>query len=114
MEGGIEKVMLKLNPDTLKTLIVDSITGREIIDYKLGLKKGQSITINLQENSGNPYFNVMEPGEEFVAIYNSSIEGNTYEGAADKNGDYTIRVYMMRSAARRNETCKYMIDIALD
>jgi len=36
-----------------------------------------------------------------------------YEGTLPESGAYKIRVYMMRSAARRNEIAKYRLDMTI-
>ena len=56
----------------------------------------------------------MEPGEEYEAIYNGSINGNQYEGVSKKSRAYKARVYLMRSAARRNEIGKLQFEISID
>ena len=91
--------------------VESSITGYETVDYMLNVKQGQSMNISMATGHGATYFNLMEPGEQYEAIYNGSISGNQFEGTAAKSGDYTIRVYMMRSAARRNEKADYRLEM---
>ncbi|MBN3582714.1 hypothetical protein JYB64_10000 [Algoriphagus aestuarii] len=55
----------------------------------------------------------MAPSEEYVAFYNSSIGENSYQGKLEKSGDQRIRVYLMRSVARRNETASYTIEVSI-
>ena len=47
-------------------------------------------------------------------MFNSSMSGNQYEGTLPENGEYKIRVYMMRSAARRNEKANYRLEMIID
>nr|MCU0966938.1 hypothetical protein [Burkholderiaceae bacterium] len=42
-----------------------------------------------------------------------SINGNQFEGSLPANGEYRIRVYMMRSAARRNEMADYRLEVII-
>ena len=88
-----------------------SIRGYETVDYLLNVSKGQYMNVSMATQHGATYFNIMEPGEEFEAVYNGSINGNQFEGTTAKSGDYRIRVYMMRSAARRNETASYRLEM---
>jgi hypothetical protein len=60
---------------------------------------------------GATYFNILEPGQTEVAMFNGSTSGNQFEGVLKKSGDYKIRVYMMRSAARRNEVANYRLEM---
>jgi hypothetical protein len=95
------------------TAIEDSVTGYEIVDYVLGAAEGQSMTLELETDNLSSYFNVLPPGEDAVAIYIGSVEGNRYQGVLPASGDYRVRVYLMRNAARRNETANYAIAVAI-
>ncbi|SIN65580.1 hypothetical protein [Algoriphagus halophilus] len=93
--------------------IEDFIKGDQIIDYILNAKAGQKITVHLTTSNSANYFNLMAPGEEYVAFYNSSMGENNYEGVLEKSGDQKIRVYLMRSAARRNEVADFKIHVSI-
>lgn len=114
IENGIKKIPVAFDTGRTKKVIEDLITGREIRDYIFNIKEGQRLKFVLVPSSGMPYFNLMEPGEDYTAIYNSSINGNQYEGVSKKNGAYTLRVYFMRNAARRNEVGKYNLEVSIE
>jgi gas vesicle protein len=107
----IEKVRVQFASGANSKTVENSITGRETVDYVLNVKKGQPMNISMATQHAATYFNIMEPGEEYEAIYNASINGNQFEGVAEESGDYTVRVYMMRSAARRGETAEYRLEM---
>ena len=111
VEDGIEKVRIQFDSGATSKTVERSITGRETVDYILNVKEGQPMNISMATQNTSAYFNIMEPGEEYEAIYNGSINGNQFEGTAAKSGDYTIRVYMMRSAARRGEKADYRLEM---
>jgi hypothetical protein len=77
----------------------------------INARKGQSANISLGSKNSSAYFNLIAPGETDAAIFNSSNEGNQFEGKLPKTGDYKVRVYLMRNAARRNEVANYSLDI---
>lgn len=91
--------------------IEDSIKGYESIDYVVKLAAGQPLNVSMATQHTATYFNLIAPGEEDVAFFIGSTEGNQYEGTTELAGDYRIRVYMMRSAARREETADYRLEI---
>lgn len=91
------------------TTVDGSIVGRDYIDYKVTLRAGQLLSVTLQERGGAPYFNVIEPRAGDVAIYNSSINGQTFEARTRSAGAYTIRVYQMRASGRRGERASYRL-----
>lgn len=91
------------------TTITSEITGYETIDYVLASTAGQPVSITLNTAHSATYFNILAPHDTDAAIFNGSISGNRYASNLAITGDYTIRIYMMRSAARRNETANYQL-----
>ena len=47
-------------------------------------------------------------------MFNGSVSQNQYEGILPSSGDYKIRVYMMRSAARRDQVANYRLEMIID
>jgi hypothetical protein len=90
-----------------------SIKGYEIIDYVLGAQKGQSMNVSMATDNGANFFNILAPGEDEVAMFNGSLAQNQYENVLPESGDYKIRVYLERSAARRNEVGKYRLEMII-
>jgi len=88
------------------------IKGRETIDYILRAQAGQTMTVNLETSNPSAYFNVLPPGSQ-EAIFTGSVGGSHFEGKLPKDGDYSIRVYLVRAAARRNETAKYTLTVKI-
>ncbi len=95
---------------TSSKAIDGQIKGYQYVDYKLNVRAGQSLNISLATRHTATYFNVLEPGSSDEAVFNGSTSDNQFEGVAAKSGDYTIRVYMMRSAARRGEVARYRLE----
>jgi len=98
-----------------------SIKGRESVSYLLGAKAGQRMTVSLKADNDGTYFNVYGPGkgpgDEALAV--GDLTGpmvpdvNRFDGALPQDGEYTISVYLVRSAARRGETSKYAIEVSI-
>jgi len=110
-QNDIQTERVKFDKGTSSATIEATITGDQTINYVLNVKEGQVMNVSMATDNGANYFNVMEPKEEYVAIFNGSINENMYEGVLKKSGDYRIRVYLMRSAARRNEKASYRLEI---
>ena len=87
--------------------------GREDIDYVLGAKAGQRMTVELHTDNPQNYFNILPPGSD-EALFVGSSSGNRFEGTLPDSGDYRVRVYLMRAAARRDESANYRLDIHID
>lgn len=94
-------------------VVEGSITGYETVDYVLGARKGQTANVSMATDNGANYFNILAPGENEVALFNGSMDENQFEGVLPESGDYKIRVYLMRSAARRNEKASYRLEMAV-
>ncbi len=92
------------------------IQGYETYNYKLGAKSGQYMRVSLETKNASTYFNIFEPGKGpgGQAMFIGSSEGNAYTGNLPKDGTYTIQVYMMRNAARRNEVANYQLHVGID
>jgi hypothetical protein len=88
------------------------IKGDEIVDYELRAAAGQSLVVLFKPGNPSAYFNVLPPGSD-EAVFVGSSSGNRFQGELAKDGAYTIRVYLMRSAARRNESASYTLEVGL-
>jgi hypothetical protein len=90
------------------------ISGRNYIDYRLRAGAGQRMKVGMQGSNLANYFNVLPPDSGNSGMYNSSISGNNFEVLLPTDGSYTVRVYLMRSAARRNESSNFTLSIAIE
>jgi len=89
-----------------------SIQGYNFVDYVFEAKAGQSVDIRLSSTNLSNYFN-LQHAEETTALFIGSTSGNHYKAILPKHGQYTIRVYLMRNAARRGERADYTLDFNL-
>jgi len=110
---GIRTERVQFKKGASSAVVEAKITGDETVDYVLGAKKGQYMNVSMATDNGANYFNIIAPGETDVAMFNGSMGENQFEGTLRASGDYKIRVYLMRSAARRNETAKYRLEMII-
>jgi len=96
---------------TSKTL-KGSLKGDASVDYVVGARAGQTMSVTLKPGNPSTYFNVLPPSSE-TALFVGSSSGNTYTGRLPVDGDYRIRVYLMRNAARRNEGADYTLAVGV-
>ena len=90
--------------------ITGSVKGYATVDYVVGLKAGQTLKVSMKTSNASSYFNIVAPGAD-EALFVGSSSGNSYAGKVAASGSYKVRVYLMRNAARRNETAKYTLTI---
>ncbi|PRY22513.1 hypothetical protein CLV78_10653 [Aliiruegeria haliotis] len=98
------------------TTISDSIKGYQSVAYELGAAQGQTMVVDFATSNPSAYFNVYAPGKGpgDAAMYVGAASGNRFEGTLPAAGDYTVSVYLYRSAARRDEVADYTLDIGID
>ena len=92
--------------------ITGSVKGDASVDYVVGARAGQTMSVTLKPGNASNYFNVLPPGSD-TALFVGSSSGNTYTGSLPVDGDYRIRVYLMRNAARRNEASNYTLTVGV-
>lgn len=108
----IRSQRVSFKPGSSSATLKGSLQGEQTVDYVLGAKAGQTMRVNLKTDNGANYFNVLPPGSDAAIAIGSNL-GNRWAGALPADGDYTVRVYLMRSAARRNENARYTLTVGI-
>jgi hypothetical protein len=91
-----------------------TLKGGNDVDYLVRAAAGQTLEVKLQGTNSQNDFNVLPPGSANVAMFVSSVSGTrSWSGILPADGDYAIRVYLGRAAARRNESSKYTLTVAV-
>lgn len=93
-------------------LIDGRITGDQIVDYEFSARRGQILSVDLQASNTGTYFNILPKGED-AAIFIGSTSGAVADVPAPADGDYVVRTYLVRAAARRDEKTSYTLGIGL-
>lgn len=104
---------VKFPQNTTSTVIKGQVKGDQFIDYRVRASAGQTLVVSLKTSNLQNYFNVLPPGSDGVAMFIGSSSGNNFKGLLPSDGDYTLRVYLMRPAARRNESSNYTLTIGV-
>jgi hypothetical protein len=108
---------VKFEPGNYGAMVSGTVTGKEYIDYKLGAKAGQEMFVELEvsasNGNGTVYFNVLPPGSNDVAIYNSSMDGNSTTVTLPSSGTYTIRVYQMGDDEDSGKISGFNMDLSI-
>lgn len=86
------------------------IRGYETVDYQVSAQAGDTLSVHLQTAHRATYFNVLPPDSE-SALFIGNLQGDRYAGTLPADGIYRIRVYMMRSAARRQERAAFRLTV---
>ncbi len=89
------------------------LKSRQYVDYQVDAGAGQSLTVVLKAGNPQNYFNVMAPDAN-EAMFIGSTSGGHFRRIMPVDGVYVVRVYLMRAAARRNESSRYELSFTLD
>ncbi|VVP76416.1 hypothetical protein PS925_00051 [Pseudomonas fluorescens] len=89
-----------------------SIKGDQTAEYRFNARAGQMLTVDFKPSNPSAYFNITAKGADY-ALFNGSIMGNHFSGSLPSDGEYTVQVYLMRNAARRNEVANYALSLRL-
>lgn len=109
-DGDVKTQTLRFAQGKTTSTVHDVIRGYTSADYKLTLAASEKFSVGMRTSNRSSYFNIIAPGAD-SAIHMGDVSGNNFSGAAAQAGDYTIRVYLMRNAARRNETARFTLNV---
>jgi hypothetical protein len=110
---GILEKPVHFKPGSQGATLSGRLAGRDGVDYVLGARAGQRMRVRLHADNPQLYFNVLPPGSE-EALFIGSTSGDRFEGDLPRSGNYRIRVYLMRAAARRDESASYRLDVSIE
>jgi hypothetical protein len=109
---GIRKEPVRFEKGASQAAIKARIQGDETVDYVLRAGAGQTLAVALKKTNPQNYFNVLPPGTQEVAMFVGD-SGADFKAVLPTDGDYTVRVYLMRPAARRNESSDYTLTVSV-
>jgi len=90
-----------------------SIKGNAGVDYKIDARAGQTLSVTMKPSNASSYFNINPPGSKEVAMFIGSTSGQSATMVLPDDGVYVVSVYLMRNAARRNETSNYTLTVGV-
>ncbi|MFO1414181.1 MAG: hypothetical protein U1F10_09820 [Burkholderiales bacterium] len=94
--------------------IKGTLKGGADVDYLVRAGAGQTLEVKFESANGQANFNVLPPGSKDVAMFASARAGErTFKVVLPTDGDYAIRVFLERAAARRNEKANFTLTVAV-
>ena len=73
-----------------------------------------ALSVESTNGHGSAYFNILPPGSDNVAIFNSSSSENNYgDVRLPEDGDYRIRVYLMGNDQDTGKTVSYTLSMTI-
>jgi hypothetical protein len=111
--ADIQTRPVQFKPGTSSATIEGSLKGDQTVDYALRARAGQMMSVRFKASNDAAHFNVLPPGSTGEAIFVGSTSGNEWTGTLPADGEYRLRTYLMRSAARRNEAVSYTLTVGI-
>jgi hypothetical protein len=113
-DDGIRRETVTFARGASSAQVQGTLKGRETIDYVVRAAAGQTLRVSLKSKSNaQNYFNVLPPGSSDAAMFTGDAGGDTYQGLLPSDGDYVLRVYLMRAAARRDEAATFTLSVGV-
>jgi hypothetical protein len=109
-DTGIRQERVQFATGASSAVINGQVKGDATVDYIVRAAAGQTLSVKLQKSNSQNYFNLMPPGSAGSAMFVGD-SGENYSGILPADGDYVVRVYLMRPAARRGESSNYTLTV---
>ena len=109
-EAEVRHEQVQFQAGTSGATVKGTVKGRQIVDYRLRATAGQNLDVAIKAGKGSPYFNVLTAGGD-SPLFVGSISGDHFFGQLPKDGEYTIRVYLLGNAASSNQSATFTLDI---
>jgi hypothetical protein len=103
---------IRFAPGTSAAELKGTVKGYASADYRLVAGTGQTLSVEMKRTNGAQYFNIVSPGSN-EAMFIGETTGVQAKVVLPTDGAYLIRTYLMRSAARRNESSRYTMNVAV-
>lgn len=115
MAADVERIVKQVQfpPGRTSTTLQGSVKGYQTIAYRVTAAAGQTLEINFSSSHRSSYFNLLPPGSSNVAMVMGEFNDNRFKGLLPDDGVYTIQVFLMRSAARRNEVGQFTLSVGV-
>ncbi len=89
------------------------LRGRHYIDYQVRAAAGQTLKVSMKASNRMAYFNLLPPDSTGEALFAEGSGERRFKGQLPADGIYTVRVYLIRAAARRDEGTTFTLTTAI-
>lgn len=110
---GIRSQTVQFAKGATSAQLRGSIKGYASVDYKIDARAGQTLSVTMKPSNASNYFNINPPGSDGAAMFIGSSQGAEATVMLPTDGIYVVQVYLMRNAARRNETSNYTLTVGV-
>ena len=108
--GAQTKQRVRFARGSSSARVSGSVKGYKYIDYVVGAREGQTMTVELT-GSPSAEFAIMMPDGGNLGM--DAVQIREWSGELPASGDYAIRVLMPRAQARRGETINFRLSVSI-
>ncbi len=90
----------------------DRISDFEAVSYVIPLRQGQSLHVVLATNNASNCFDIHAPNRP-KPVYVGGDSGTDYKLLVQAPGDYIVRVFLLRLAARDGQSADYTLELTV-
>jgi hypothetical protein len=104
---------LRFPGEAAQAVINGVVAGRQQIDYGFEARRGQTVSIRFQPSSPVAFFNLVAPSGRNLYLGEAQDNPGRFTGRLAESGEYAVRVYLARPAARRGESSRFRLTVSL-
>ena len=104
------RVNVRFARGTSSATVRGSVNGYKYVDYRVYARGGQTMWVKITTPSPYASFVVFDGQMQNV---DGATEETDWSGTLPSDGNYTIRVLLPRSAARRRTSASYLLKISI-
>ncbi len=110
---GIEQRDFQFQGDSAQAVINGVIAGRQRIDHGFDARRGQTVSVRFQPSNAAAFFDVIAPSGRALYVGQAQDSPGRFNAKLAETGEFAIRVYLRRDAARRGETSRFRLSVSL-
>lgn len=110
--GTVQRQTVQFAKGKSSAQLRGSLKGDKDAEYAVNARAGQTLAVALKSKNGSLNFNLTPRGAK-ESMFIGGSQGTQASVVLPADGDYLVQVYLMRNAARRNESAAYTMDVAV-
>lgn len=111
-DGSPQPRAVQFAKGTSSAQLRGTVKGSGDIAYTVTARAGQTLTVSMKPSNASLYFNINPPGS-LVSMFVGNMSGQDAQVMLPSDGTYTVLVYLMRNAARRNESATFTLNVGV-
>lgn len=110
--GATQRQTVQFAKGKSSSQVSGSIKGGRDAEYTVSARAGQTLVVSLKSTNASLNFNI-SPKDAREAMFIGGAQGTGASVMLPADGRYVVQVYLMRNAARRNESAEFTLDLGV-